>query len=104
MILPTADRSREAFDDGGMIKRGTGAIIDVASTPEYSRGINAATTCYMIALAQSLAAEVTFTNVFAQDVLRHVQMRVINQRSRQRLKEINSLMHWPSEPQHMPAS
>lgn len=58
---------------GGMVKRGDGAIINIASVlallPEYSHGIYAATKSYVLTLSQSLAAEVTSKGVYVQAVL-----------------------------------
>lgn len=57
----------------GMVKRGTGAIINVASVlallPEYSQGIYAATKSYMLTFSQSLAVEVNPQGVYVQAVL-----------------------------------
>ncbi len=57
----------------GMVKRGSGAIINIASVlallPEYSHGIYAATKSYILTLSQSLAAEVTSKGVYIQAVL-----------------------------------
>jgi short-subunit dehydrogenase len=58
---------------GGMISRGAGAIINIASVlallPEYSAGIYAGTKSYMLTLSQSLAAEVSPKGVYVQAVL-----------------------------------
>lgn len=58
---------------GGMVKRGSGSIINIASVlallPEYSHGIYAATKSYVLTLSQSLAAEVTSKGVYVQAVL-----------------------------------
>jgi short-subunit dehydrogenase len=58
---------------GGMVERGSGAIINIASVlallPEYSPGIYAATKSYVMTLSQSLAAEVTSKGVYVQAVL-----------------------------------
>lgn len=58
---------------GGMVKRGSGAIINISSVlallPEYSQGIYAATKSYMLTLSQSLAAEVSSKGVYIQAVL-----------------------------------
>jgi short-subunit dehydrogenase len=57
----------------GMIARGSGAIINVASVlgllPEYSPGIYAATKSYVLTMSQSLAAEVSSKGVYVQAVL-----------------------------------
>ncbi|HEX7907580.1 MAG TPA: SDR family oxidoreductase [Paraburkholderia sp.] len=58
---------------GGMVERGSGSIINIASVlallPEYSPGIYAATKSYVLTLSQSLAAEVTSKGVYVQAVL-----------------------------------
>lgn len=58
---------------GGMIARGHGAIINIASVlallPEYSPGIYAGTKAFMLAFSQSLAAEVAGKGVRIQAVL-----------------------------------
>lgn len=58
---------------GGMVKRGSGSIINIASVlallPEYSHGIYAATKSYVLTLSQSLAAEVTSKGLYIQAVL-----------------------------------
>ncbi|WP_306030619.1 SDR family oxidoreductase [Stappia sp. MMSF_3263] len=58
---------------GGMVERGSGSIINVASVlallPEYSAGIYAATKSYVLTLSQSLAAEVNSKGVYVQAVL-----------------------------------
>lgn len=57
----------------GMLERGSGAIINIGSVlgllPEYSPGIYAATKAYMLALSQSLAAEVSAKGIQIQAVL-----------------------------------
>ena len=57
----------------GMVRRGAGAIINIGSVlgllPEYSPGIYAATKAYMLALSQSLAAEVSGKGIQIQAVL-----------------------------------
>ncbi len=58
---------------GGMVKRGSGSIINIASVlaliPEYSRGIYPATKSYLMTLSQGLAAEVASKGVYVQAVL-----------------------------------
>lgn len=58
---------------GGMVERGSGAIINVASVlallPEYSTGIYAATKSYVLTLSQSLSAEVASKGIYVQAVL-----------------------------------
>ncbi len=57
----------------GMVERGSGAIINIASVlallPEYSYGIYAATKSYVLTLSQSLAAELTSKGIYIQAVL-----------------------------------
>jgi len=57
----------------GMIERGSGSIINVASVlallPAYSPGIYAATKSYVLTLSQSLAAEVNSKGIYVQAVL-----------------------------------
>lgn len=57
----------------GMLTRGAGAIINIASVlallPEYSHGIYAATKAYLLTLSQSLAAEASSKGVYIQAVL-----------------------------------
>jgi hypothetical protein len=58
---------------GGMVERGSGSIINIASVlallPEYSPGIYAATKSYVMTLSQGLAAEVASKGVYVQVVL-----------------------------------
>lgn len=58
---------------GGMVARGNGAIVNIASVlallPEYSHGVYAATKSYVMTLTQSLAAEVASKGVYVQAVL-----------------------------------
>jgi uncharacterized protein len=58
---------------GGMVERGNGAIINIASVlallPEYSRGVYPATKSYLLTLSQGLAAEVASKGVYVQAVL-----------------------------------
>ncbi len=58
---------------GGMVERGNGAIINIASVlallPEYSRGIYPATKSYLMTLSQGLAAEMAPKGVYVQAVL-----------------------------------
>jgi uncharacterized protein len=58
---------------GGMLARGNGSIINIASVlaliPEYSRGIYPATKSYLMALSQGIAAEVAPKGVYVQAVL-----------------------------------
>lgn len=57
----------------GMLKRGSGAIVNIASVlallPEYSHGIYAATKSYVMTLSQSLNAEVGDKGIYVQAVL-----------------------------------
>jgi len=58
---------------GGMVERGNGAIINIASVlallPEYVRGIYPATKSYLLTLSQGLAAEMASKGVYVQAVL-----------------------------------
>jgi short-subunit dehydrogenase len=57
----------------GMLERGNGAIVNIASVlallPEYSHGIYAATKSYVLTMSQSLNAEVRSKGVYVQAVL-----------------------------------
>lgn len=57
----------------GMVERGSGSIINIASVlallPEYAFGIYAATKSYVLTLSQSLAAELTSKGIYIQAVL-----------------------------------
>lgn len=57
----------------GMLERGSGAIINIASVlallPEYSYGIYSATKSYVLTMSQSLHAEVGSKGVYVQAVL-----------------------------------
>jgi uncharacterized protein len=58
---------------GGMVARGSGAIVNIASVlallPEYSPGVYAGSKAYILALSQSLAAEVNAKGVYIQAVV-----------------------------------
>ena len=58
---------------GGMLKRGDGSIVNIASVlgllPEYSHGIYSATKAYVLSMSQSLNAEVGPKGVYVQAVL-----------------------------------
>lgn len=58
---------------GGMVERGTGSIINIASViallPEYSHGIYGATKSYVLTMSQSLHAEVADKGIYVQAVL-----------------------------------
>jgi short-subunit dehydrogenase len=58
---------------GGMLARGSGSIVNIASAlallPEYSHGIYAATKSYVMAMSQSLNAEVGDKGIYVQAVL-----------------------------------
>ncbi|NTE56439.1 SDR family NAD(P)-dependent oxidoreductase [Agrobacterium tumefaciens] len=57
----------------GMIERGHGSIVNIASVlallPEYSQGIYAATKSYVLTMTQSLHAEVGARGIYVQAVL-----------------------------------
>jgi uncharacterized protein len=57
----------------GMVERGSGSIINIASVlallPEYSYGIYAATKSYVLTLSQSLSAELKSKGIYIQAVL-----------------------------------
>ncbi len=58
---------------GGMLARGSGSIVNIASAlallPEYSHGIYAATKSYVMTMSQSLNAEVGDKGIYVQAVL-----------------------------------
>ncbi|WP_062940807.1 SDR family NAD(P)-dependent oxidoreductase (plasmid) [Rhizobium leguminosarum] len=58
---------------GGMLKRGHGSIVNIASAlailPEYADGIYAATKSYVLTMSQSLNAEVGQQGIYVQAVL-----------------------------------
>jgi short-subunit dehydrogenase len=70
---------------GGMVARGSGSIINIASVlallPEHSRGIYAATKSYVLTLSQGLAAEVSGKGVYVQAVLPAATRTEIYERS-----------------------
>jgi hypothetical protein len=70
---------------GGMVRRGNGAIINIASVlallPEHSRGIYPATKSYLLAFSQGLAAELTSKGVYVQAVLPAATRTEIYQRA-----------------------
>jgi uncharacterized protein len=80
----------------GMVERGRGAIINIASAlalaPEYSHGIYAATKSYMMTLSQSLAAEVTSKGVYIQAVLPAATRTEIFERSGGDISKVPNLM------------
>jgi uncharacterized protein len=69
----------------GMIKRGSGSIINIASVlgllAEYSHGIYAATKSYMLTMSQSLNAEVASKGIYVQAVLPAATRTEIYERS-----------------------
>ena len=80
----------------GMVERGNGAIINIASVlalqPEHIRGIYAATKSYVMTLSQSLAAEVTSKGVYVQAVLPGATRTEIFERSGGDISKVANLM------------
>jgi short-subunit dehydrogenase len=80
----------------GMVERGRGAIINIASAlalfPERSHGIYAATKSYMMTLSQSLAAEVTTKGVYVQVVLPAATRTEIFERSGGDIRKVPNVM------------
>lgn len=81
---------------GQMVKRGGGAIINIASVlallPEYSQGIYAATKSYMLTFSQSLAAEVNTQGVYIQAVLPAATRTEIYERSGGDISKVPDVM------------
>jgi uncharacterized protein len=81
---------------GEMVKRGSGAIINIASVlallPEYSQGIYAATKSYMLTFSQSLAAEVNSKGVYIQAVLPAATRTEIYERSGGDISKVPDVM------------
>nr|WP_315233611.1 SDR family oxidoreductase [uncultured Albidiferax sp.] len=81
---------------GGMVKRGSGSIINIASVlallPEYSQGIYAATKSYVLTLSQSLAAEVSAKGVYIQAVLPAATRTEIYERSGGDISQVPNVM------------
>lgn len=80
----------------GMVKRGNGSIINIASVlallPEYSQGIYAATKSYVLTLSQSLSAEVTPKGVYIQAVLPAATRTEIYERAGGDINQIPDVM------------
>ncbi|MFL6820853.1 MAG: SDR family NAD(P)-dependent oxidoreductase [Bradyrhizobium sp.] len=81
---------------GGMVERGRGAIINIASVlalvPEYSRGIYPATKSYVMTLSQGLAAEVASKGVYVQAVLPAATRTEIFERAGRDISQVSGLM------------
>jgi short-subunit dehydrogenase len=81
---------------GGMVERGSGSIINIASVlallPEYSHGVYAATKSYVLTLSQSLAAEVTSKGVYIQAVLPAATRTEIYERAGGDISKISGVM------------
>ena len=81
---------------GGMVERGQGAIINIASVlallPEYAPGIYAATKSYLMTLSQSLAAEVASKGVYVQAVLPAVTRTEIFEGSGVDINQLSGVM------------
>ena len=80
----------------GMIKRGSGSIINIASVlgllPEYSHGIYAATKSYLLTMSQSLNAEVASKGIYVQAVLPAATRTEIYERSGGDIKKVSNVM------------
>lgn len=81
---------------GGMVERGKGAIINIASVlallPEYSRGIYPATKSYLMTLSQGLAAEVASKGVYVQAVLPAATGTEIYERAGRDISQMSGVM------------
>lgn len=81
---------------GGMVARGSGAIINIASVvalvPERFPGIYSATKSYMLTLSQGLAAEVGPKGVYVQAVLPAATRTEIWERSGADVTQIPGMM------------
>jgi hypothetical protein len=80
----------------GMVERGNGAIINIASVlallPEYSRGIYSATKSYLMTLSQGLAAEVASKGVYVQAVLPAATRTEIYERAGSDVSKVPNVM------------
>jgi short-subunit dehydrogenase len=80
----------------GMIKRGSGSIINIASVlgllPEYSHGIYAATKSYLLAMSQTLNAEVASKGIYVQAVLPAATRTEIYERSGGDISKVPDVM------------
>jgi uncharacterized protein len=81
---------------GGMVARGSGAIINIASVlallPEYTPGIYAATKSYIMTLSQGLGAEVTSKGVYVQAVLPALTRTEIYERAGGDINKLSNVM------------
>jgi uncharacterized protein len=81
---------------GGMVKRGSGAIINIGSVvslmPAYFPGIYSATKSYIITFSQGLAAEVGSKGVYVQAVLPAATNTEIWERAGADLSQIPNVM------------
>jgi len=81
---------------GGMVKRGSGAIINISSVlallPEYVHGIYAATKSYVLTLSQGLAAEVAAKGVYVQAVLPAATRTEIYERAGGDISQVPNVM------------
>ena len=81
---------------GGMVERGKGAIINIASVlallPEYSRGVYPATKSYLMTLSQGLAVEVESKGVYVQAVLPAVTRTEIYERAGRDISAVSGVM------------
>jgi uncharacterized protein len=80
----------------GMLARGAGAIINIASTlsvvPEFPLGVYNATKAFVLSLSQGLAAEIGGRGLYVQAVLPAATRTEIWQRSGRDLSALNSVM------------
>jgi hypothetical protein len=81
---------------GGMVERGSGAVINVASVlallPEYAPGIYPATKSYLMTFSQGLAAEVASKGVYVQAVLPAVTRTEIYERAGANISRLSGVM------------
>lgn len=80
----------------GMLKRGHGSIINIASVlallPEYSPGIYAATKAFLLTMSQSLHAEVGAKGIYIQAVLPAATRTEIYERSGGDISKVPDVM------------
>ncbi|WP_010543608.1 SDR family NAD(P)-dependent oxidoreductase [Sphingomonas elodea] len=92
----TAPTMLAAAAVGGMVARGSGAIVNIGSVvslmPEYFPGIYAATKSYLLTLSQGLAAEVGPKGVYVQAVLPAATRTEIWERAGADLAQIPNVM------------
>lgn len=81
---------------GGMLKRGHGSIVNIASAlallPEYAHGIYAATKSYVLTMSQSLNAEVGQQGIYVQAVLPAATRTEIYERSGGDISKVPDVM------------